>query len=251
MKKRPEQHRDESTVKQLFASVATRYDLLNTLLSFNLDTYWRRRAAFHSGLKPGQLAIDFCCGTGNLTLDLARKIAPDGSIVGVDFSPAMLARAQAKLHGSPYQHNVQYLEANVLHLPFSDHRFDCASISFGLRNVSDIGQTLKEMIRVAKPGGTILILELCRPKLPLLRQFYNLYLDFWLPLIGNFGRRKQPLYHMVPASLKTLPEPEEICSLMRQLGLSSVRCRRLSLGTAALYTGYKDPQAFSTFCTAT
>ncbi len=251
MRKHPERHRDETHVRQLFAAVASRYDLLNTLLSFNLDAYWRRRAAFHSDLKPGQLAIDVCCGTGNMTLALARKIAPEGSIVGVDFSPAMLARAQAKLHDSPYRHNVQYLEANVLHLPFADHRFDCASISFGLRNVSDIEQTLKEMIRVTKPGGTIVILELCKPKMPLLKGFYNFYLNFWLPLIGNFGRRKESLYQMVPASLKTLPEPEEICSLLRQLGLSSVRCRRLAFGTVALYTGRKDPQAFSTFCTAT
>ncbi len=251
MMKTTERHRDENFVRQMFAAVADRYDLMNTLLTLNLDAYWRRRAVFHSGLQRGQIALDVCCGTGKLTLQLARKVGPEGSVVGVDFSSAMLARAQANLHGTPYLPVVQYLEANALHLPFSDHRFHCSTIGFGLRNVSDIAQTLKEMIRVTKPGGTIVILELAKPRLPILKQCYHLYANYWLPAIGNLGPQRHRLYQMVPESLKTLPEPEEICLLLRNLNLSAVRCRRLSGGLVAVYTGYKDPAPFSSVRTAT
>lgn len=249
--KHPEHHRDETVVRQLFAAVAERYDLMNTLLTLNLDTYWRRRAVFHANLCNGDVALDVCCGTGKLTQALARKVGPDGTVVGVDFSPAMLARAQAALHGSPYLPVIQYLEANALHLPFPDNRFDCTTIAFGLRNVADIAQTVKEMVRVTKADGSIVILELARPRLPILRQGFHLYTEYWLPAIGNLGRQQHKLYQMVPASLKTLPEPEEICSLLRASGLRAVRCRRLTGGLVALYTARKDPTIFTSFQTAT
>lgn len=227
----------EEYVHDLFSSIAHRYDLLNTILSFNRDKYWRRFAAAQTDLKPGGRGLDVCCGTGMLTLELARLAGPQGGVVGVDFCAKMLERARENIGKTPYARQVVLVYGNAVDLPFPDNTFDCATIGFALRNVPDIYRTIAEMARVVKPGGKVVSLELSKPGLPLFKQLYYLYFNYLVPLMGRLWAGQGGPYRYLPRSLKDFPHQKELGEIFARAGLRDVKLYELTGGIVSVHVG--------------
>ncbi len=229
----------EEYVHAMFSSIAHRYDLLNTLLSFNQDKYWRRFAVRQCGLKPGGKALDVACGTGMLSFELARAVGPGGSVIGIDFCEEMLKIADKNLRKTSYQGIVRFMQGNAVDLPFPDNTFDCATIGFALRNVPDIRKTIEEMARVVKPGGRVVNLELGKPSMIGFKQAYWLYFEKILPVMGRIGIGKSGPYSYLPNSVKHFPHQREIKELFTEIGLADARYYDLTGGIAAVHVGVK------------
>ncbi|MDN5348179.1 MAG: demethylmenaquinone methyltransferase / 2-methoxy-6-polyprenyl,4-benzoquinol methylase [Clostridia bacterium] len=229
----------EEYVRQIFDRIAPRYDLMNTLLSFNRDKAWRRVAVKLSGARPGFKVLDVCCGTGMLTLELARAVSPGGKVTGLDFSPAMLAIARERVRSSPFGRSIEFIQGNAMSLPFPEGSFDCATIAFALRNVPDIEGALLEMKRVLRPGGRLVSLELAKPSWPLFKQIYYLYFDRLVPLLGKWGSGADGPYSYLPRSLKAFPHQRELLETFNNIGLIDTVCLELTGGIAAVHVGTK------------
>ncbi len=229
----------EKYVHGVFAAIARRYDLMNTLLSFNRDKYWRRFAVARTGLAAGGRALDVCCGTGLLSLELARAAGRNGRVVGLDFCREMLAVDEANIAASPFGRQVELVEGNAMALPFPDDSFDCATIGFALRNVPDIATVLAEMRRVVRPGGTVVSLELAKPGAPVFKQLYYLYFEQILPLLGKAGAGVDGPYRWLPESLRRFPHQAEVRDIFRAAGLREAVYHELTGGIVAVHTGKK------------
>ena len=229
----------ERFVNALFTTIAPRYDLMNTLLSFNQDKYWRRFAVRASGVGPGSAALDICCGTGELTLELAKAAGPAGRVIGLDFCPAMLAAAKEKIARSAYGARIELVAGNAAALPFDDNTFDAVTIGFALRNVDSISAVLAEMRRVAKPGGRVVSVELAKPGLPVLRQVYKIYFERLVPFFGRLATGKAGPYGWLPESLRRYPHQREVSKIFAAAGLASIRCFELTGGIVAVHVGVK------------
>jgi len=234
-----DKHRQEDFVNLLFSKIANRYDLLNTTFTLNRDTYWRTLAASKAHLQAGHSVLDVCCGTGKLAIALAAHVGTTGQVLGLDFCESMLIKAHENIKQTPYQPIIKLMQGNALHLPFADNSFDCVTIGFGLRNVSNIQAALAEMRRVVKPGGTVLSVELSKPNAPILKELYYLYCNHLLPLLGNLGLGKQNPYYNLPASLKTLPHQSIINAIFSSIGLQEVTYYELTGGIATVHVGIK------------
>lgn len=234
-----EPHAKEKFVQGLFAAIARRYDLMNTLLSFNRDKYWRQFTIAQTGLQPGGCGLDVCCGTGLLTAAQAQLVGPAGKVVGLDFCPEMLAVAEANIAGTPYRAIVDLVEGNAMSLPFADGVFDCATIGFALRNVPDIKAVLAEMRRVVRPGGRVVSLELAKPGTPGLKQLYYLYFERILPLLGKLGAGVDGPYRWLPESLRLYPHQTEVLDIFKEIGLQNPACFELTGGIVAVHVGSK------------
>ncbi|MBE3580985.1 MAG: bifunctional demethylmenaquinone methyltransferase/2-methoxy-6-polyprenyl-1,4-benzoquinol methylase UbiE [Thermoanaerobacteraceae bacterium] len=232
----------EVYVRDLFSHIARRYDLMNTLLSFNLDKYWRQVAVGKAALKPGDRVLDVCCGTGMLSLALARAVFPRGKVVGLDFCPAMLEVARGNLARSPYGNLVELVEGNAVSLPFASDTFDGATIAFALRNVPDIEKTLLEMKRVVRPGGRVVSLELAKPSWPLFKQLYYFYFNRVVPILGRLGVGLKDPYSYLPRSLQGFPHQCEILALFNRIGLEEAQCIELTGGIVAVHVGIKGEE---------
>lgn len=232
------QHRDkEEYVHSVFSSIAHRYDLLNTTLSFNRDKYWRKFAVGHSGLKAGDRGLDVCCGTGMLALEQARVVGLQGSVVGLDFCDNMLVRALENIERTDYRGVIKLIKGNAMDLPFPDKTFDCATIGFALRNVPDIRKTIDEMRRVVKPGGKVVSLELAKPSAPVFKQLYYLYFNHMVPLLGRMGAGRQGPYNWLSESLKIFPHQSEIRDIFSEIGLADACYYELTGGIVAVHVG--------------
>lgn len=222
-------------VREMFTSIAPRYDLLNHLLSANVDKVWWRRTArtFSSVLsRPGSRILDLCCGTGDMAFALRRESSLP-IIVGADFSHAMLNLALAK---SKPQSRMNWVEADALLLPFADENFDLVTSAFGFRNLADYDAGLREIRRVLKPGGECGILEFSDP--PGVRgKLYNLYFKSILPRIGKLISGNNGAYSYLPASVARFPAPQEIVERMRAAGFSAASWTPYTFGIAGLYRG--------------
>ncbi|MCL6559113.1 MAG: demethylmenaquinone methyltransferase [Firmicutes bacterium] len=229
----------EEYVHSVFSSIAHRYDLLNTTLSFNRDKFWRRFTVEKSGLKPGGYGLDVCCGTGMLALEQAKLVGLNGRVTGLDFCENMLEKALENIGRTPYKGIIELVKGNAVDLPFPDNTFDCATIGFALRNVPDIRKTIDEMRRVVKPGGKVLSLELAKPSAPLFKQMYYLYFNHMVPLLGRLGVGMSGPYSWLPNSLKIFPHQAEIRDLFTGVGLADAHYYELTGGIVAVHIGTK------------
>lgn len=237
-------------VREMFARIAPRYDLLNHLLSLDMDRLWRRRVArrFRSVLaKENARALDLCCGTGDLAAALRRS--GRARVFGADFAHPMLTRAVAKnLAGgreavpSAAPANDSYAEADALHLPFANGTFDLVASAFGFRNLANYSQGLREILRVLKPGGAAAILEFSEPRNRLFGALYRWYFRSVLPRIGAAISGDGSAYTYLPASVSRFPSVEELAELMRQAGFCEMRCERWTGGIVALHTAIRPPR---------
>lgn len=226
-------------VHQVFESIADHYDRMNSLLSFRMHKVWRRFAMKKMGVKPGDSAIDVCCGTCDWAIALA-KASGTGKIIGLDFSQNMLQVAQKKLKEKGLEDQVELVHGDAMNLPFPDNSFDYATIGFALRNVPDFVWVLNEMKRVVKPGGLVVSLELSKPVWPLFRTVYYFYFQRFLPWLGKLFANRYNQYRWLPESLKTFPGYEELAKIMHdEVGLVEVEVYPLTGGIAALHIGRK------------
>jgi len=232
----------EEFIERLFASIAPRYDLLNSILSFNCHKSWRRYAVGKCGLSLGDTAIDVCAGTLDFAIELSKAVGPGGSVVGVDFCRPMLDLGMEKLKKRGIQ-NVQAVEGNAEHLPVESDTYQAATIGFALRNVESVEKTLAEMTRVVKPGGRVVSLELARPVAPVFKQIYNLYFNRMLPLIGGAVHGDQSPYRYLPESVARFCSREELARLMEKVGLCDVEVHDLTGGVVAVHIGTKKWQS--------
>jgi demethylmenaquinone methyltransferase/2-methoxy-6-polyprenyl-1,4-benzoquinol methylase len=225
-------------VREMFTSIAPRYDLLNHLLSFNVDRlwWWKTARSFAATLKRQDATVlDLCCGTGDMTSALLRQAGEStAKILGVDFSHAMLHRASGKSEGNP----LLWVEADALRLPFADQHFDLITAAFGFRNLADYDAGLREMLRVLRPGGECGILDFGEPR-GLVGKLYRVYFKHVLPAIGNVISGVKGPYVYLPASVERFPSPEEMLGRMRRAGFREASWTPYTLGIAGLYRGRK------------
>lgn len=231
-------------VREMFTQIAPRYDLLNHLLSFQLDRLWRARAAKHLRpvlKRPDALVLDLCCGTGDLAFALSH--AGKAHIVGADFAHTMLVRAKAKYaellaaDGVSAMAHMPFFEADALRLPFADASFDLVATAFGFRNLANYEDGLREIYRVLKPGGTIAILEFTEPPEGFLGDLYRWYFTRVLPRIGWLVSGHQSAYTYLPKSVARFFRPPELAALLRSTGYQCVTFREWTMHTVALHTG--------------
>lgn len=225
-------------VRRMFSSVAGRYDLLNHLLSLNVDRWWRRQTARRVRemlARPGARVVDLCCGTGDLALAMQRRCA--AVVLGCDFSHEMLRRAQHKAARQRAQ--TAFFEADVLQLPVADSSLDLVTAAFGFRNLADYRRGLQEILRVLKPGGVAAILEFSQPANPLLAALYGFYSRRILPLVGGLISGSREAYRYLPESVQRFPGPEALAQAMRQEGFRTVRYERLTGGIVVLHLAVK------------
>lgn len=224
---------EAAAIQRMFAEVAPGYDRANRALSLGIDCWWRRRTVTMVGVRPGERGLDVCAGTGDLTLALQRAGA---RVVGSDFCPPMLERARAK--ASRLVERPGFLAADALSLPFADAAFDFATVAFGIRNVADPEAALREMVRVVRPGGRVVVLEFARPAVPLLGAVYRFYFRRVLPALGRWiSGVRSDAYRYLHDSVMAFPEREQFTILMAQAGLRAPRFSLLTGGIAALYRG--------------
>jgi demethylmenaquinone methyltransferase / 2-methoxy-6-polyprenyl-1,4-benzoquinol methylase len=223
---------EEGQVRAMFDRIAGVYDRMNRVMTVGLDRQWRRRAADLAAVGPGDRVLDVATGTGDLALELAGRVAPDGEVVGSDFSEEMLARARAKAGAAP----ARFEFANALALPYDASSFDAATVGFGARNFSDLGRGVAEMARVVKPGGRVVILEITTPQRPPLSWFYGVWFDRAVPALGRVAGDSDA-YSYLPSSVKRFPEPRELAALMAGCGLRDIRWILTAGGIIALHVG--------------
>ncbi len=223
-------------VAGVFGSVATRYDLMNDLMSAGLHRLWKRFTVEHSGLRPGQRVLDVAGGTADLALQFARRVGAGGEVVLTDINPAMLARGRDRMLDAGI--TAPAVQCDAERLPFLDAHFDCVSVAFGLRNMTHKDQALAEMRRVLKPGGRLLVLEFSRVWQPL-QPLYDAYSLKVLPLLGKLVAGDSNSYRYLAESIRVHPDQEQLKTLMEQAGLERVEYFNLSAGVVALHRGYR------------
>lgn len=226
-------------VRGVFDSVADRYDLMNDLMSAGLHRVWKRLTVAKSGLRPGQVALDVAAGSGDLSLGLARQVGPGGAVFVTDINARMLALGRDRLINAGQVSNVHFLQADAEQLPFRSGIFDCVSIGFGLRNVTDKEAALASLLRVLKPGGRLLILEFSRPRLRLLDPLYDFYSLQVLPRLGQLILGDAGSYRYLAESIRRHPDQDALKALMIQQGFERCEYFNFSGGIVALHLGYR------------
>ncbi|HEU4530765.1 MAG TPA: bifunctional demethylmenaquinone methyltransferase/2-methoxy-6-polyprenyl-1,4-benzoquinol methylase UbiE [Steroidobacteraceae bacterium] len=226
-------------VRGVFDSVASRYDLMNDLMSGGLHRVWKQFTLAQTGLKTGQRALDVAGGTGDLSVGMARQVGDSGLVVLSDINAAMLARGRERLTNDGVAGNVDYLLADAQCLPFADAQFDCVTIGFGLRNVTDKAAALASMHRVLRPGGQLLVLEFSHPTAPGLKPLYDAYSFRVLPLLGRLVADDADSYRYLAESIRMHPDQETLLQMMRDAGFEGARYHNLAGGIVALHRGYR------------
>ncbi|MFP3019704.1 MAG: bifunctional demethylmenaquinone methyltransferase/2-methoxy-6-polyprenyl-1,4-benzoquinol methylase UbiE [Arsenophonus sp.] len=226
-------------VNAVFHSVAEKYDLMNDLISLGIHRIWKYFTIKRSGALPGQYILDLAGGTGDLTAKFSKIVGEKGKVILADINNSMLKIGREKLRNRGIIGNVNYVQTNAEELPFSDNYFDCISISFGLRNVTDKDKALKSMFRVLKPNGCLLILEFSKPISPLLSKIYNSYSFYILPHIGKMIVNDFDSYLYLVESIRMHPDQEILKSMMELVGFEEVSYINMTGGIVAMHRGYK------------
>jgi demethylmenaquinone methyltransferase/2-methoxy-6-polyprenyl-1,4-benzoquinol methylase len=229
---------DKSRTPAMFDTIAHRYDLLNHLLSFNVDRHWRHELVAYAGVRAGERVLDVATGTGDVAIEFART-SPAGDVLGVDLATRMLAVGREKLEKLRLTDRITLHEADALSLPFEDASFDIATIAFGLRNLPDYRRGVAEMARVLRPGGRVVVLEFVPPKGAALVA-YRAYLSTFLPLTGRLVSGSREAYRYFAASVRAFISEDDVRSLLSGAGLARVESRRVTCGIAGLYRGVKS-----------
>jgi demethylmenaquinone methyltransferase/2-methoxy-6-polyprenyl-1,4-benzoquinol methylase len=224
-------------VNRMFDRIAGVYDRMNGTMTAGLDRRWRDRAADRAELRPGERALDVCCGTGDLALALASRVGPDGSVTGCDFSEPMLAIARRKAEAAGAA-NVGFEWADALALPYEDASFDAVTVGFGVRNFADLERGLGELARILRPGGRLVILEITQPQRPPLQWFFSLWFDRVVPLLGAVAGDREA-YTYLPQSVKRFPDPHRLAELLAAAGVGRIRYLVLAGGIIAIHSGVK------------
>jgi demethylmenaquinone methyltransferase / 2-methoxy-6-polyprenyl-1,4-benzoquinol methylase len=223
-------------VRGMFDRIAGVYDLMNSAMTAGLHHEWRQRAVERAEVGPGADALDVCCGTGDLALELRRRIGPDGRVVGCDFSEPMLELARRKSGDESLA--VEFGWADALELPYGDASFDAVTVGFGARNLADLERGIAEMTRVLRPGGRLVILEISRPQRQPLAGFYSLWFDRLVPVLGQLAGDPEA-YSYLPDSVRTFPDPEQLAGMLDEAGLTEIRWLLLAGGIVAIHSGTK------------
>ncbi|MGE6471901.1 bifunctional demethylmenaquinone methyltransferase/2-methoxy-6-polyprenyl-1,4-benzoquinol methylase UbiE [Serratia proteamaculans] len=233
--------RDEkqAMVADVFHSVAAKYDVMNDLMSFGIHRVWKRFTIDCSGVRRGQRVLDLAGGTGDLAAKFSRMVGDQGQVVLADINDSMLKMGREKLRDRGIIGNISYVQANAEALPFPDNYFDCITISFGLRNVTDKDKALRSMFRVLKPGGRLLVLEFSKPLLAPLRKAYDAYSFHVLPKIGELVVKDPESYRYLAESIRMHPDQETLKGMMGAAGFDNVTYFNLTGGIVALHRGFK------------
>jgi demethylmenaquinone methyltransferase/2-methoxy-6-polyprenyl-1,4-benzoquinol methylase len=218
----------------MFDRIAGLYDRMNTVMTAGLHHRWRRRAAELAAVPTGGRALDVATGTGDLALELASRVGPSGAVVGSDFSERMLELARSKATGAGLP--VRFETANALELPYADQSFDAVTVGFGARNFSDLRRGLGEMVRVTRPGGRVVILEITTATGPPVSYFLDLWFEILVPALGRLVSQRQA-YSYLPSSVRRFPPPPALAELMSDSGLRDVRWLQTAAGIIAIHVG--------------
>jgi demethylmenaquinone methyltransferase / 2-methoxy-6-polyprenyl-1,4-benzoquinol methylase len=227
-------------VRNVFDSVAANYDLMNDLMSAGAHRLWKRFTLALANLRPGQRALDVAGGTGDLAAGLARQVGPRGLVVLADINAAMLARGRDRLIDAGLVGSVDFVQADAERLPFADGTFDCITIGFGLRNVTDKRAALGAMQRALKPGGQLLVLEFSQPRAPGLKTLYDAYSFRVLPWLGRVVAGDAASYRYLAESIRMHPDQETLLEMLKDAGLEGCRFHNLSGGIVAVHRGYRS-----------
>ena len=227
-----------SLVRDVFDSVATRYDLMNDLMSGGMHRLWKRFTVEQAAVRPGQAVLDLAGGTGDLALKFARQVGERGLVVLADINAAMLRQGRRRLVDKGAAGNVAIAQVNAESLPFASGSFDALTIAFGLRNVTDKQAALESMCRVLKPGGKALILEFSQPA-DLIKPAYDLYSFKVLPALGKFVAQDSDSYQYLAESIRMHPDQDTLLGMMQQAGFERCRYHNLMAGVVALHIGYR------------
>jgi demethylmenaquinone methyltransferase/2-methoxy-6-polyprenyl-1,4-benzoquinol methylase len=220
----------EPQVEAMFDRIAGVYDRMNSVMTAGLHHRWRARAADLAGVGPGDRVLDVATGTGDLAIELAARVGPDGEVVGSDFSEVMLAHARRKSSAITWQ------RGNALALPYRGDEFAAATVGFGARNFDDLERGLEEMTRVVRPGGRVVVLEITTPRRPPLSTFFELWFDRVVPVLGRLAADPEA-YVYLPSSVRRFPAPDELAAIMTRCGLERVRWILTAGGIIAIHAG--------------
>lgn len=235
----PSREHKEGYVHELFNAIAPKYDLLNTMMSVGLDKSWRRAAVRAAEVRPADQVLDICCGTGQMTMELARAVGPAGQVTGLDFSEKMLEIAQSTVDQSDLKERITLIQGNAMALPFPDNSFDAVTVGWGLRNVPDIQQVVGEMIRVVKPGRMVVSMDMGKPEMPVFKQGYWLYFEKLVPLMGKIWANEKSAYTYLCDSAKAFLNQQELKALFSESGLLEARYHNFVGGAVAIVLGRK------------
>ncbi|MED1468054.1 demethylmenaquinone methyltransferase [Bacillus salipaludis] len=233
------QQSKEQRVHKVFEKISDNYDKMNSVISFQQHIKWRKDTMNRMKVKPGSKALDVCCGTGDWTIALAEAVGPSGEVVGLDFSKNMLKVGQEKVNHLGLN-QIKLIHGNAMELPFPDQSFDYVTIGFGLRNVPDYLQVLKEMNRVLKPGGVAVCLETSQPTLIGYRQLFYFYFHYIMPLFGKLFAKSYNEYSWLHESARDFPGMRELARMFENAGFKNVFYKPYSGGAAAVHFGYKN-----------
>jgi demethylmenaquinone methyltransferase/2-methoxy-6-polyprenyl-1,4-benzoquinol methylase len=226
-------------VGEVFHSVAGKYDLMNDLMSMGNHRLWKAFTVRQSGLKAGDQALDIAAGTGDLSRKFADQVGAGGTVVMTDINPSMLEQGKKRMIDAGYLGNIEFGIEDAEDLSFENNRFNCVSISFGLRNVTRISRALESMYRVTKPGGRLLVLEFSQAKNPLLKKFYDAYSFHVIPRIGEIVANDRQSYQYLVESIRKHPDQETLKGMMLNAGFDEVRVHNMHGGIVALHIAYK------------
>ncbi|GGE56269.1 demethylmenaquinone methyltransferase [Priestia taiwanensis] len=235
------QQSKEERVHEVFENISEKYDVMNSVISFQRHKSWRKYTMKVMDVQQNQTALDVCCGTADWTIALADAVGKNGKVYGLDFSKNMLSVGEQKVKDLTLS-QIELLHGNAMELPFEDNTFDYVTIGFGLRNVPDYEQVLREMARVVKPGGAVVCLETSQPTMPGFNQLFRFYFRFIMPLFGKLFAKSYKEYSWLQESASTFPGMKELARMFEKAGLENVKVKAFSFGAAAMHIGYKPTE---------